>query len=224
MTRRASFWERRRAGVKAEEASVQQAAEEQALADQQVLIAEKSDEELLAEFDLPDPDTLKAGDDFTAFMAKAIPDHLRRRALRKLWVSDPVLACLDDLVDYADDYTQVSAVTDFTTSYQVGKGLREHIKDVAVKSAKASAPDAPLVGTPEEVAAMVQPTRPWLLRLSKKPSPPQDLTQKSRQMHLMLYRMMCNCHRAVWLSISRTKTHECHRRSRQGFPGRSPSR
>ncbi|HDZ82420.1 MAG TPA: DUF3306 domain-containing protein [Roseobacter sp.] len=159
MTRRASFWERRRAGVKAEEASVQQAAEEQALADQQVLIAEKSDEELLAEFDLPDPDTLKAGDDFTAFMAKAIPDHLRRRALRKLWVSDPVLACLDDLVDYADDYTQVSAVTDFTTSYQVGKGLREHIKDVAVKSAKASAPDAPLVGTPEEVAAMVQPTQ-----------------------------------------------------------------
>jgi hypothetical protein len=156
MTRRASFWERRRAGVKAEEASAQQAAEEQALAEQQVLNAEKSDEELLAEFDLPDPDTMKAGDDFTAFMSKAIPDHLRRRALRKLWVSDPVLACLDDLVDYADDYTQVSAVTDFTTSYQVGKGLREHIKDVAMKSANASTPDAP-IDMPEEMAALAQP-------------------------------------------------------------------
>ncbi len=134
MTRHTSFWDRRRAAVRAEEESERRAAEEQCAADDQAILAEKSDAELLAEFDLPDPDTLKAGDDFTAFMGRAIPEHLRRRALRKLWVSNPVLACLDDLVDYADDYTQASAVTSFSTSYEVGKGLRRHIEDVAKKA------------------------------------------------------------------------------------------
>jgi len=134
MTRHASFWDRRRAAVRAEEEASLHAADEKVHAEEQAVLAEKTDAELLAEFDLPDPDTLKAGDDFTAFMARAIPEHLRRRALRKLWVSNPVLACLDDLVDYADDYTQASAVTNFTTSYQVGKGLRRHIEDVAKKA------------------------------------------------------------------------------------------
>jgi len=134
MTRHASFWDRRRAAVRAEEDTVRRAAEAETEAAHQATLAEKTDAELLAEFDLPDPDTLKAGDDFTAFMAKAIPEHLRRRALRKLWVSKPVLACLDDLVDYADDYTQASAVTSFSTSYEVGKGLRRHIEDVAKKA------------------------------------------------------------------------------------------
>ncbi len=77
MTRHTSFWDRRRAAVKAEEAAAQQAAAEQAEAQHQATLAEKSDAELLAEFDLPDPDTLKAGDDFSAFMARAIPEHLR---------------------------------------------------------------------------------------------------------------------------------------------------
>lgn len=135
MTHQTSFWDRRRAGVRAEQEAEVRATEAQAQIEEQAALAEKTDAELLEEFDLPDPDTLKAGDDFTAFMARAVPDHLRRRALRKLWVSDPVLACLDDLVDYADDYTQASAVTSFATSYEVGKGLRRHIEDVARKAA-----------------------------------------------------------------------------------------
>lgn len=144
MTRHSSFWDRRRAAVRAEEDSARRLTEAEAEAAQQAALAEKTDAELLAEFDLPDPDTLKAGDDFTAFMARAVPDHLRRRALRKLWVSNPVLACLDDLVDYADDYTQASAVTSFTTSYEVGKGLRRHVEDIAKKAlAMEGRPDAP---------------------------------------------------------------------------------
>lgn len=134
MTRHSSFWDRRRAAVRAEKETAHRAREAEADAAQQAALAEKTDAELLAEFDLPDPETLKAGDDFIAFMARAVPDHLRRRALRKLWVSNPVLACLDDLVDYADDYTQASAVTAFTTTYEIGKGLRRHAEDVAKKA------------------------------------------------------------------------------------------
>jgi hypothetical protein len=154
MTRHASFWDRRRAAVRAEEEASLHAADEKVHAEEQAVLAEKTDAELLAEFDLPDPDTLKAGDDFTAFMARAIPEHLRRRALRKLWVSNPVLACLDDLVDYADDYTQASAVTNFTTSYQVGKGLRRHIEDVAKKAlALSEQEEAPEVVEEQQVVA-----------------------------------------------------------------------
>lgn len=161
MTRHTSFWDRRRAAVRAEEETALRAAEAQVEAEEQAALAEKTDAELLAEFDLPDPDTLKAGDDFTAFMSRAIPEHLRRRALRKLWVSNPVLACLDDLVDYADDYTQASAVTNFTTSYQVGQGLRRHVEDIAKKALalteqESVQEDAPVVA--EEPQAMADAT------------------------------------------------------------------
>ncbi|MFX0545535.1 DUF3306 domain-containing protein [Roseovarius sp. S1116L3] len=132
MTRSTSFWARRRAAVQAEaeaEAAAQQAALD---ARQQQAIAEKSDEEILAELDLPDPETLTKGDDFAAFMSKAVPEHLRKRALRKLWRSNPVLACVDGLNDYDDDYLAGSyGNAPLKTSYQVGKGLMAHVLEVA---------------------------------------------------------------------------------------------
>jgi len=85
---------------------------------------DRSDEEVLEEMGLPDPDTLKSGDNFSAFMAKAVPARLRNRALRKLWISDPVLANLDELIDYGDDFTDAANVIEnLQTSYQVGKGF-----------------------------------------------------------------------------------------------------
>ena len=149
MTRHASFWDRRRAAVQAEEEQARARAEIETIEAAQ---ADKTDEELLAELGLPDPDTLISGDDFKAFMVKTVPAHLRRRALRRLWVSKPVLACLDDLVDYADDYTQAAAVTDFTTSYTVGKGLRRHVEDIARKAAE-SLIDSPAPQAEPEPAA-----------------------------------------------------------------------
>ncbi len=142
MTRSANFWERRRAGVKAEvEASA--AAEQAAIeARQQQALAEKSAEEILADLDLPDPETMKKGDDFTAFMAKAVPEHIRKRALRKLWRSNPVLACVDGLNDYDDDYLTGSYGNGpIATNYQVGKGLLAHVLEVA-QQGEQSADDA----------------------------------------------------------------------------------
>ncbi|HEY9037479.1 MAG TPA: DUF3306 domain-containing protein [Roseovarius sp.] len=132
MTETASFWARRRAAVKAEEEAV--AAAEQAAGEmrQQQELAEKSDEEILAELNLPDPETLTRGDDFAAFMSKAVPEHLRKRALRKLWRSNPVLACVDGLNDYDDDYLTGSyGNAPLQTSYQVGKGLLAHVLEMA---------------------------------------------------------------------------------------------
>lgn len=154
MTRQTSFWDRRRAAVQAEAEAEARAVRARDDAAEQAALAECSDTELLERFDLPDPDDLKRGDDFTAFMAKAIPAHLRNRALRKLWVSDPALACLDDLVDYADDYTQASSVTNFTTSYEVGKGLRRHVEKLARKAVEQSDEVPSGEATAEEAEAL----------------------------------------------------------------------
>ena len=87
-------------------------------------VDERTDEEILAELGLPDPDDLTLGDDFTGFMSKAVPDRLRRRALRQLWRANPVLANLDGLVEYGEDYTDSAMVIEnLQTLYQVGKGM-----------------------------------------------------------------------------------------------------
>ena len=55
--------------------------------------------------DLPDIDSLDADSDYSVFMGEGVPEHLKRLALRKLWLSDPVLANVDGLVDYGEDFT-----------------------------------------------------------------------------------------------------------------------
>ncbi|EAQ26376.1 hypothetical protein ROS217_14406 [Roseovarius sp. 217] len=126
------FWSRRKAQVEAEAREEARAADVQDLAAREVELAEKTDEELCEELGLPDPDTLQLGDDFRAFMGKAVPERLRRRALRRLWVSNPVLANIDGLVDYAEDYTDSAMVVpDMKTAYQVGKGMLAHVEEMA---------------------------------------------------------------------------------------------
>jgi len=121
----ADFWSRRREAV-AQEATAEQ------LADEQIALAELSEAEVLQELDLPDPDTLQPGDDFSAFMAKAVPEAIRRRALRTLWRSNPVLANVDMLVDYGEDFTDSATVmANMQTAYQVGKGMLKHIEEMA---------------------------------------------------------------------------------------------
>jgi hypothetical protein len=125
------FWSRRKAGVEAEAqvaVQAQQAEEAAVLAADQ---AEKTDIELLEELGLPDPDNMMMGDDFSAFMSKAVPDRLRRRALRRLWLANPALANLDGLLDYGEDFTDSATVIEnMQTAYQVGKGMTEHVLEM----------------------------------------------------------------------------------------------
>jgi hypothetical protein len=73
---------------------------------------------------LPDIETLDEDSDFRPFMRDGVPDNLRQLALRKLWRTKPVLANLDGLVDYGEDFTDSSVVrTALQTAYRVGKGL-----------------------------------------------------------------------------------------------------
>ncbi|OYX42672.1 MAG: hypothetical protein B7Z02_11825 [Rhodobacterales bacterium 32-67-9] len=147
-SRSGDFWSRRRAAVAAEvaaEDAARRAAEaEAARAGQESALAGKTDAELLAELDLSDPDTMGPGDDFAAFMRAPVPDHLRRRALRRLWRSNPVLANLDGLVDHGEDYTDAATVVrGLATTYQVGRGMLRHVTARAEAETDDSDPAAP---------------------------------------------------------------------------------
>ncbi|WP_306112650.1 MULTISPECIES: DUF3306 domain-containing protein [unclassified Roseovarius] len=129
MSEARDFWSRRKARV-AEEAEAEEVAlQTRAIEAEQ---AEKTDDEILADLGLPDPDSLDAGDDFSGFMARAVPDRIRSRALRKLWLTNPVLANVDGLVDYGEDFTDAACVIEnLSTTYQVGKGMQAHLDEMA---------------------------------------------------------------------------------------------
>ena len=118
------FWQKRRAAVAAEaEAEVRVHAAQVAEAEEAAL-AERSDDDLLAEFDLPAPEDLVSGEQLRAFLKAQLPQRLKTRALRSFWKTNPVLACLDGLNDYDDDYSNLK-----TLSEGVAETLRDWVKD-----------------------------------------------------------------------------------------------
>ena len=151
-------WSRRRAAVRAEaEADVKQAAAEvraETRADVQARQAGKSDADILRELSLQDPDQMVAGDDFSAFLRDEVPQRLQRRALRALWRSNPVLACVDDLLDYGDDFkAEGMGGAAIRTAYQVGKGMLAHVDEMEKQAAdKGDDPD-PDVASEEGITA-----------------------------------------------------------------------
>jgi hypothetical protein len=88
-------------------------------------LSEQELAEKAIELGLPSLDSLGPGSDFKAFMVGTVPAQLRNLALRKLWRSNPVLANLDGLIDYGDDFTDAgTVVANMQTAYQVGRGYK----------------------------------------------------------------------------------------------------
>lgn len=70
-----------------------------------------------------DLETLGFDSDFSLFLREGVSTQLKNAALRKLWRSNPVLACVDGLNDYDEDYrTAVTFADGIRSSWQVGKG------------------------------------------------------------------------------------------------------
>lgn len=69
-----------------------------------------------------DLDTVVYESDFALFLKRGVPLALRRRALRKLWVSNPLLANLDGLNDYEENFGD-PALNTFKSAWQVGRGF-----------------------------------------------------------------------------------------------------
>ena len=181
------FWARRKAAVEAEAAEEARLAEEAVRAEREEAVAERSDEDILAELNLPDPDSLVEGDDFKAFLTDAVPARIRTRALRRLWRVNPVLANVDGLVDYGEDFNDASFIVEnMQTAYQVGKGMTKHVLELARQAAEeAEAEDAPEVEDTPEVApeAPPEPTpEPPVLAALPEPEDPDPIPQTQRRM------------------------------------------
>jgi len=81
-----------------------------------------ADESAFADVDF---DALDYNSDYTRFMEKDVPEMVRRRALRALWRSDPILANVDGLNDYDEDFTDAATVVqNLVTAYRPGHGYR----------------------------------------------------------------------------------------------------
>lgn len=152
------FWSRRKAAVDAEAAADAKPVPVPAPDAED----DRPEEEVLAELGLTAPEEMAAGDDFSAFMRPEIPEYLRKRALRTLWRSNPVLANVDGLNDYDDDFNKPAVVgAAVKTAYQVGKGMLAHIEKMAEDErlealAEGPTEDAPQADAPvdEHVAAV----------------------------------------------------------------------
>ncbi len=158
---RENFWSRRKAAVEEEarkDLLVQEAQEAELREAEQ---AGRPDDEILAELGLPDPDTLSEGDDFKAFLRETVPARIRTRALRRLWISNPVLANVDGLVDYGEDFTDAACVLEkLQTAYQVGKGMTAHVEELARQAEEMDAPDDGAEEAPAQLSETEEPAGP----------------------------------------------------------------
>ena len=155
-----SAWTSRKAAVLAEADALERTKQDAVIAEQHAALEEKTEEEVLAELNLPNPDEMQSGDDFSAFMKSTVPTALRNRALRKLWTSDPILANVDMLVDYGEDFTGKNDVFKLVkTIYRVGKGMLPDEEETAEAKVepKADKSDAQDKDDTDEIALADEP-------------------------------------------------------------------
>ncbi len=164
-------WSRKKRGAaEPAEPAAPAAVEPEVSAEERELAINESlpEQEVLAKYGLPDPDAIELGTDITGFMRKEIPELLRRRALRRLWRSNPVLAVLDGLNDYDGDFTgTTTGVNGVQTLYKVGQGFIDKARKVSeqieaqpeqqLEASKPSPPDVAL-RSPEPETAVEPPT------------------------------------------------------------------
>lgn len=163
-----SRWSERKRAVRDHEAAEEQAAENIAEAAQ-----EGDDTEMLAanraEAEAIDLDGLTSESDFSPFFKTGVPAALKSAALKKLWRSHPVFACLDGLNDYDENFADPARIMKVAkSSWEVGSGyakryleLEEQAKEMAAKAERAieslpASEEAPVAETiPEQQAAEI---------------------------------------------------------------------
>jgi uncharacterized protein DUF3306 len=95
--------------------------------------------------DLPALETLTKDSDFRPFMRAGVPEELRNQALRKLWMSDPLYANLDGLLEYGEDFAEPFRMAGVVaTVYRVLEGMPDPEPPAAdtPPPAEPAAPDA----------------------------------------------------------------------------------
>lgn len=102
---------------------------------------------------LPSIESLTADSDYTVFMREGVPEELRQRALRKLWLTDAVFTAPDVLDVYALDYANTPSFPGgVKTLFQVGMGMIDPDQPKQPEAASPSPPDDTPPATPDAAA------------------------------------------------------------------------
>lgn len=73
------------------------------------------------------------GDDFSIFLKRGVSDLLRKKALRKFFTSNPLLANLDGLNDYDEDFNNPAHKV-YKSSWDVARGFLTKSEDALQKA------------------------------------------------------------------------------------------
>lgn len=97
--------------------------------------------------ELPDLDSLDENSDYSAFLAPQVSESLRRKALRKLFLSPKFNVC-DGLDDYCEDFTNFDKLGDIVTA-----DMRHQLERAAQqveRLAQAGEPPAPRAASDDD--------------------------------------------------------------------------
>ena len=87
-----------------------------------------SDEELCAQYELPNPEQCTESEQLDGFFDGQVPDRLRQLAMRRLWRLNPLFRFADEMVEYGEDFTDAATVIpNMQTAYKVGKGYMDKL-------------------------------------------------------------------------------------------------
>jgi len=110
-------WSKRKKAVEEEELAAVEAdvaaetVEREPETDEEALeVLRERDPELAEQVSAIDIDELTYDDDFSIFMNSKVPEFIRRKALSKLWLSSPILANVDGLNDYDEDFRDAGSI------------------------------------------------------------------------------------------------------------------
>lgn len=94
-----------------------------------------------ADFDF---EALNFASDYRRFMAGSVPEHVQRRALRKLWTSTDVIAQTDELADFLEDFREEAMALPaemVRSAYRIGRGFVDDEQEADEEDGQLSAPD-----------------------------------------------------------------------------------
>ena len=119
-----------------------------------------TDDELLAKYELEDPETIEDEAKLDAFLEGKFPDRIRQMALRRMWRLNPMFRFADEMVEYGENYTDAATVIDgMTTAYEVGKGYLQKAFDAVDEPPSEEAPETQeveLASEPDDVPEVAE--------------------------------------------------------------------
>ena len=107
---------------------------------------------VLTDEDMPALESLDEGSDYSGFLSPGVSEELRRRALRKLFMS-AVFNVRDGLDDYDEDFTSFEALGDIVTSDM------KHMAEVEAERAKQARADAEPATVPDDASSTAKDER-----------------------------------------------------------------